>query len=212
MIEDFKHIIWDWNGTLLDDVKLSLSIINRILEEKDLKLLTLTEYRNIFTFPVRNYYEKAGLDLDVYPFEVLGAEWIAEYEKRKSECRLFKDAEEVLKRISNLSVNQSVLSAYSQNALVEIIAAFNLSSYFTMLSGLDHIYADGKISQGKNMVKKLKLNKNEILMIGDTVHDYEVADEIGAECILIAAGHQTKERLQSCGVPVLNDISELMEI
>lgn len=210
MLKEYKHIIWDWNGTLLNDVELSLSIINRILREREIDELSLEKYRSIFTFPIRDYYEKAGLDLKKHSFKELGAEWIVEYEKRKSECTLFEGAEDVLRRISNFSSGQSVLSAYPQSALEEIIASLNLSNYFTQLSGLDHIYADSKIIQGKSMVNKLNLAKNELLLIGDTIHDYEVAEAIGAECILIAAGHQAKERLLSCEVPVLNEISELI--
>jgi len=46
-------------------------------------------------------------------------------------------------------------------------------------------------------------------LIGDTVHDYEVAREIGAKCLLIAGGHQSIEKLTACGVPVLNNIKEI---
>ncbi|HSD64152.1 MAG TPA: HAD family hydrolase, partial [Ignavibacteriaceae bacterium] len=79
----FKHIIWDWNGTLFNDVGLCLEIINGVLTRRNLNALSLKAYRKIFTFPVQDYYEKAGLDFSKYPFEVLGREWMDEYEIRK---------------------------------------------------------------------------------------------------------------------------------
>ena len=210
MIKNFKHIIWDWNGTLLNDIDLSLSIINQILRERGIKELTLAEYRNIFTFPVRDYYERAGLNLSRHSFEELGEEWIREYEKRRLECSLFEGAEETLNMFSGMTEGQSILSAYSQNSLEEVIGYFKLDGYFRHLAGLDHVYADGKINRGKSMIKNLDLDKKEILLIGDTVHDYEVAKELGTECILISGGHQSRERLLACNVPVFNNFADLL--
>ena len=48
----------------------------------------------------------------------------------------------------------------------------------------------------------------ETLMIGDTVHDYEVAKEIGSDCILIASGHQNYDILAKTGAEVHNTLEE----
>ncbi len=208
-MNNIKHIIWDWNGTLLDDVELCLDIINGILTRRKLAELSLTTYRNIFTFPVREYYEKAGLDFTIYPFENLGREWMAEYESRKNECRLYEGAAEILELISKGGLGQSILSAYSQNTLEEIVGRFALDKYFSNMVGLDHIYATSKIENGRELIKKLGNGKGENLFIGDTVHDFEVAREIGADCLLIASGHQAREKLESCGVPVYNSLMEI---
>jgi phosphoglycolate phosphatase len=204
-----KHIIWDWNGTLFDDVELCREIINGILARRNLSELSLAAYRNIFTFPVQIYYEKAGLDFTKYPFEELGREWMDEYEFRKSECRLHKGAVDILDKISEKGIGQSILSAYSQHTLEEIVRQFGLDRYFSHMAGLDHIYATSKIENGRELMKKLGNSKGEILFIGDTIHDYEVAEEIGAGCILIADGHQGKKKLEVCGVPVFNTIKDI---
>ncbi len=209
MINNYKHIIWDWNGTLFDDVTLSVDIINNILIRRKLKTLTLADYRNIFTFPVQNYYEKAGLDFQKYPFEILGKEWMEEYENRKHEARLYSGTKMVLEYISQNTQEQSILSAYSQQTLIEIIEHFKLRKYFSHLVGLDHIYATSKIGLGKELMKKLGKKKGEVLLIGDTIHDYEVAIEIGAECLLIANGHQSKEKLLTCGVNVIETLEDI---
>jgi phosphoglycolate phosphatase len=212
VIKNYKHIIWDWNGTLFDDTELSLDIINSILLKRDLQTITLEKYRSIFTFPVKDYYEKTGLDFKKYPFEELGTEWIMEYEKRRSEAKLHKDAKEILEYISLNSKQQSILSAYSYSTLVEIIKHFEIEHYFTHLVGLDHVYASSKIEIGKKLMNELNNERSEIILIGDTVHDYEVAAEMGIDCILIANGHQSKEKLKTCGVQVLNTLSDVYKI
>ena len=210
MIEKYKHIIWDWNGTLFNDIHLCVELINGLLVPRKLNPLTVEEYRDVFTFPVKDYYAKAGLDFDRYSFEDLGAEWMNNYEERKFETGLFDDAVKVLAYIANLGIPQSILSAYKQHTLEEIIEHFHLKKYFTHLVGLDHIYATSKLDLGKELIKKLGNKKGEVLLIGDTIHDNEVAEEIGADCILIASGHQSKERLEKCGVKVLNNIREII--
>jgi phosphoglycolate phosphatase len=204
-----KHIIWDWNGTLFDDVELCRQIINGILKKRDLDELTLEKYRSIFTFPVKDYYEKAGLDFSRYPFEMLGREWMDQYEMRKGECSLHSGAAGILEQIAEKGIGQSILSAYSQRTLEEIVRQFGLDKYFSHMVGLDHIYATSKIDNGKELMKKLGNEKGETLFIGDTVHDYETAEEIGAECILIADGHQEKAKLEACGVAVYNSLKEI---
>jgi len=209
VINAYKHIIWDWNGTLFNDVALCVDVINGILTRRNLKSLTLEEYKNIFTFPVSEYYIKVGLDFTKYPFEELGIEWMNEYERRRSECNLHKEAERLLNLISGLGIKQSLLSAYPHKTLVEIIKHFKLDSFFTHLVGLDHIYATSKVELGKELIKKLEHSKHEILLIGDTIHDFEVANEIGVDCILVANGHQSKEKLLKCGVVVLDNLDDL---
>jgi phosphoglycolate phosphatase len=210
MIKNYKHIIWDWNGTLLNDVDLSVDIINRILIRRQLNSLSLEEYKKIFTFPIRNYYEKAGLDLSTHSFEDLGIEWMDEYENRRIECSLFEGVENVLSYISGNGIQQSILSAYPHKTLKEIIGFFKLNSFFTHLSGLDNIYASSKIELGKKMIEKIGENSVKILLIGDTIHDYEVAKEIGADCLLVASGHQNRERLLTCNATVVNSLSEII--
>jgi len=210
MIQNFEHIIWDWNGTLLNDTSLSLNIINIVLKSKNIKTLSLEDYRHIFDFPVKNYYAKAGFNFDEYSFEEVGKQWMDEYETRKGETFLFEGTKDVLDYISSLGSGQSVLSAYSLHTLIEMINNYGLTKYFKNVTGLDHIYATGKLDIGRELIKKINAPLKKMVLIGDTIHDHEVASELGIQCILIANGHQSRERLISSGFPVLNDIRELI--
>jgi phosphoglycolate phosphatase len=210
MIQNFEHIIWDWNGTLLNDTALSINIINGILKGKNLKSLSLEDYRLIFDFPVKNYYEKAGFNFTEYSFEEVGKQWMDEYEIRKGETVLFEGTKDVLDYISSLGISQSILSAYSLDTLIEIINNHELTQYFKHITGLDHIYATSKLEIGRELIKKINTPLEKIVLIGDTIHDHEVASELGIHCILIANGHQSRERLLLSGFPVLSDIRELI--
>jgi phosphoglycolate phosphatase len=207
-MNNYKHIIWDWNGTLLDDVGLCVNIVNGILSKKNLAPLSISEYKNIFTFPIKDYYVRAGFDFTQYTFEEVGLEWMREYERRRTECLLHSGVEETLLLIKQKNIGQSVLSAYPHNTLIEIISHFNLNDFFSYIIGLDNIYATSKVELGKGLMKKIDNRKEKTLLVGDTEHDYEVAKEIGADCVLVTNGHQSKEKLLTCNVPVFDTLWE----
>ena len=209
MINSYKHIIWDWNGTLLNDVDYCRRIINRILVENNLPELSLEKYREIFTFPVQDYYKAAGLDFSKTSFEVLGKDFIDEYEEKKLSCSLHENTIEILSTIHQKGIKQSVLSAYLHDNLVSILNHYNLTQYFDKIIGLDNIYAGSKTHLGLTLVDQLNLPKKDILFIGDTLHDAEVAEAMGVKSILIAHGHQVKEKLMVNSNLVLCDMTQL---
>ena len=211
-LRNYKHVIWDWNGTILNDAELSLELINGLLKERNKKVLTLDEYKKVFTIPVKNYYSALGFDFEKELFEIVGKKWMDEYERRKFECNIYNGITDVLEKIKQLQIGQSILSAYSQHTLEEMANHFGLTKYFEHIVGLDNIYAAGKLHLGQMLIKKLGNGKGETLMIGDTLHDYEVAQEIGADCILLSCGHQDKERLLATECKVIDDIKELLEL
>ena len=179
----------------LNDVDFCRRIINRILMENQLPELSLKKYREIFTFPVQDYYKAAGLDFRKTSFEVLGKDFIDEYEEKKLTCSLFENVIDVLSGIHKKGIGQSVLSAYLHDNLVSILDHYNLTQYFDNIIGLDNIYAGSKTHLGLSLIEKLNLPKEQILFIGDTLHDAEVAEAMGVKSILIANGHQVKEKL-----------------
>lgn len=212
MIKKYNHIIWDWNGTIINDVDLCINIVNGVLERRNLPKLTKEKYKSIFTIPVKDYYLKAGFDFTKESFEKLGKEWMDEYEERKFECNLYDDLINVMNAISDSGLEQSILSAYMQENLVYMIKYFEIEKYFSHIVGLDNIYAAGKLELGKNLIQKLGNGKSKALVIGDTIHDFEVAKEIGADCVLISNGHQSSERLRETGGSVFNSLGEFYNL
>lgn len=208
-MNNYKHIIWDWNGTLLNDVDYSKNIINSILSDNDLPKLSLQKYREIFTFPIEDYYIAAGLDFSKTSFEILGRNFIDEYESKKLTCNLYDNAVNVLSLIHKKGITQSVLSAYLHENLVKILDHYGLTKYFDYVNGLDNIYAGSKVNIGLKLIEKINLPGDEILFIGDTLHDAEVANAMGVDCVLIANGHQVKEKLILKHDKVFEDLNDL---
>lgn len=205
----YRHIIWDWNGTLFNDAWLSVEIMNGLLRRRNMPEITLERYAELFDFPVISYYSRLGFNLDREPFEEVGTEFIVGYEKRKRECELQPGAINVLQTISAGRISQSILSAYKQDTLDELLVYFDLWRYFIRAIGLDDHYAAGKMENGIFLMTQLPYDPAEVLFIGDTVHDYDVSKEMGIDCILIPSGHQPRAKLETCSVPVLESVNEV---
>lgn len=209
MKKNYKHIIWDWNGTLFNDVDLCVDVMNGILLRNKKPGISVNHYKSIFAFPVVNYYKILGLDTSEEKFKDLSVDFIGEYESRKTECMLTENAASILDEISQSGIKQSILSAYTQNTLEELVGEMKIEHHFENIVGLDNIYAAGKNGIAKKLMNKIEEPQEEILLIGDTEHDYEIARELGVDSILAATGHQTKEKLLKLGVPVVNELAEL---
>ncbi len=116
--------------------------------------------------------------------------------------------EKLLEKFSEMGISQSLLSAAKQKMLEDLMKYHKLEKYFIKISGLDNHYANSKVDIGRSWINELQFEPNEILLIGDTIHDVEVADEIGTKCVLIAQGHATYDRLIASGRRVFNNLYE----
>jgi len=209
-VKHYSHIIWDWNGTLLDDAWLCVDVMNGMLKERGLPLKTVDEYQELFDFPVKAYYLKLGFDFDRESFDDVGMDFIMRYNKRLGEAMLHPDVPEVLGLISALGYSQHILSAREQNELIAETKWHGVFSYFKLIRGLDDHYAHGKTDVGLHLMSELGAARNEILFIGDTRHDGEVAAGMGIDCILIPNGHHSKMRLMHLGVPLYSSLNDLI--
>ncbi|HJN93214.1 MAG TPA: HAD hydrolase-like protein [Dehalococcoidia bacterium] len=209
-VSRYRHVVWDWNGTLLDDVDVARGVVDKMLRRRGLAGLSVERYHAIFDFPIEDYYVKAGFDFEVDPFPRLADEFHAGYRPRWSECRLHTEALGVLEWLAVGEVRQTVLSASHQPALEEQVEFFGVQDHFAELVGIDDHHGGSKVAQGQRWLQAAEESAGEVVLVGDTAHDFEVAREMGVDCILVADGHQPRERLEECGVPVVDSLAELL--
>jgi len=209
-LNSFLHVIWDWNGTLFDDAWLNMDIMNGLLRRRRLPLLTPERYQELFDFPVIEYYRRLGFDFAKESFEVLGTEFIREYERRRGECHLQPAAMRVLDAVRAAGLTQSVLSAYQHKTLEIILREFHVRDFFVHVVGGDDHYASGKVEQGRAYIRELGCQPSRVVLVGDTTHDFEVAQAMGSACLLIPSGNHSRSRLERCGVPVLDSLADVL--
>lgn len=207
----YQHLLWDWNGTILDDAWLCVEIMNEQLAQHQLPQLTLEKYAEVFRFPVRAYYQDLGFDFEITPFEQLSDAFIAQYEIRKFECPIRPETLSTLEGLAALGLSQSIVSASSQVSLHQIVQHYGLSDHFDAVRGLDNHHAHGKLEIGREWMSEGRIDPASVLLCGDTLHDHELAEDLGINCVLIYSGHQNLSRLQQSGVPILSSLADLLD-
>lgn len=211
-LNKYNYIIWDWNGTLFDDIKVNVKAINISLKKKNLSPLTIEEYLDKFTFPVRNFYERIGFDMQRLDYDTLANEFIDNYIKEsRAHASLQKGVKELLQYFCDLGFNQAILSASEKTMLEERLEHFDIKKYFEDIMALENIYAESKMHLGLKW-RENKGKDKKALMIGDTVHDFDVAKSMGIDCILFSGGHNKKEDLLSTGAIVVDKLIDIKDI
>ncbi|MDE6864602.1 MAG: HAD family hydrolase [Eubacterium sp.] len=209
----YEYVIWDWNGTLFNDVQISIDTMNKMLEVKEYPQRLDTDlYKSIFSFPVIDYYIKAGLDFEKHSFDELAQLFIDLYSEVQDSAKLFDGVRDILKYFNSLGLKQSVISVCEKERLYHQISLFDIEDYFDDVIGTDDNYAVSKADIAKKWFADHKLNPDKAVFIGDTVHDYEVARAVGCDCILIADGHQSREVLRITDAVIINCLSDIKEI
>lgn len=206
-----SRVIWDWNGTLFNDAWLCMDVMNGLLREHDLPLLTLDRYQRVFDFPVIEYYRRLGFDFERTTFEEVGTAFIREYERRRLECDLHDGGRHALHCLRQAGIPQTVLSAYKLGTLESLLNHFEIRSFFEQVIGSDDHYAGGKLEKALQWVKEQAEAPEHMLLIGDTTHDAEVAAAMGAQCVLLEGGNQHAERLRVCNAPLFRSLRNLVD-
>ncbi len=198
-------IVWDFNGTLLDDVRACLDALNSFLRARNLPQLSREDYRRRFGFPVADFYHALGMDFATpFDWESLGESFHMRY-LFSPHLGLQPGAAETVRALHARGVRQGVLSALEQGLLEVQLAQFGLAGAMDFIRGSRNYEGASK----EAAAAALRLRGADVVMIGDTLHDAEVARGQGWRCVLCSAGHQTPERLAAAGFPIVPTLRAL---
>lgn len=192
-----RHVIWDWNGTLLGDIDHAVRTVNRMLSEESLPEITLEDYKKVFGFPVIKYYQKLGFKTSPEYFQVLCERFNEYFLEGLPGCSLWPGAREALMQIKAEGKMQSILSASEQNILNGALKHFAIEAYFDHTYGIADKLAGSKIERGRELLEKAQTPLAQTVLIGDTDHDLEVGEALGIDVILVGHGHQCPTRLKA---------------
>ena len=211
MQEGFDTVVWDFNGTLIDDLDLVVRSVNRQLAKRNLPSLTADAYRDVFGFPVQDYYRRIGVTFESETMADLSADFFAEYAPALKDCPLHDGALDTLRQLKTRGLRQFVLSAMEEGMLRSMIDHLGIPRFFTGIYGLAHQEGDSKVSRGRELQQDFDIDPRTALLIGDTAHDAEVAETLGLSVALVSRGHQSTERLRETGYPVYESYRELSQ-
>lgn len=199
-----KLLVWDWNGTLLDDLDDAVTALNRMLVARDCAPTTKAYYRAHFGFPVRPFYAELGVDLAKWDWDQICIDFHRFFAEARAK-KIRDGAREALELAKTLGFRQCLLSAHREDMLREAVEEAGLAPYFDFIAGTDNLDGASKLERGRQAFSDRSEEEHRIF-IGDTLHDAEVAKALGGDCILVSCGHQSSVRLAASGRPIVEDL------
>ena len=203
-----RHILWDWNGTLQDDVRAAVNGINLLLRERKMPEVSIERHRELFTIPVRRYYEALGFSLEKENWDEMASQFIEAFASDPT-ARLFPETRPALACLSAHDVDMYVVTSGEQDRVGRLLQERGIREFFTDIVGLSDPGAGSKVARAHALMEAHRIRPADTCMIGDTSHDKEVADAVGCSCILLASGYESRQRLETLGCPVLDGIGEV---
>jgi len=201
------HLVWDWNGTLLDDLPLVVAATNASIASYGVAPVTADEHRRDFVRPIATYYGMLlGRPVDDEEFAQLDKTFHTAYADGLPSCALTPDA---LTALHNWTGTQSLLSMWFHHELVPAVQRYGLAGYFVRVDGLRASVGGG--SKTPHLVAHLAglgLTGPDTVLIGDSVDDAEAAAAVGARCVLYGGGFTDADKLRATGRPVARSLSE----
>ena len=206
-LSEYRNIVWDFNGTLLDDLGIGIRAVNALLLRRGLRpLASPEEYHAVFCFPIEEYYRRLGFDFSREPYEVLAVEWVNEYRAIEHTAPLREGASELISLFAGRGLRQIVLSATEAGMLREQLSALGILESFDTVLGRSDIYAESKLALAEALAPSLE---GRTLVIGDTSHDLEMAQILSADAVLLRGGHTSDAALKALGCEVADGLTEL---
>lgn len=205
------HLVWDWNGTLLNDVDLVVRATNLVFSTIGGRVLTVAEHRLQFRRPVAEFYATVlERVVDADEFDRLDKIFHDAYRDGLTTCALADDATAAMRAWSG---TQSLLSMAPHDDLVPTITAYGLHGSFVRVDGLRTGRGGGpKAEHLVEHLRALDVDAARVVLIGDSIDDADAAAAVGAACVLYTGGFTDADRLRASGHPVAETLSAAVEL
>ena len=207
----YTHIIWDWNGTLLNDISASLSSVNDMLKMRKKAPIDIDFYKECIGVPIIKFYERV-FELEKEDYSIIIKQYNEGYLRHLESCGLTDGAVEAVEFFKNRGARQAIVSSSNNEQLCKNIKKYKLDGCFEAVLGSADYYAGSKIDRARDYLEKTNAQKGNVLVIGDLEHDAEMAAELGADCVLLRSGHEHISRLKKAQVPLIDDLHELIKL
>lgn len=193
---------------MLDDISASLASVNDMLERRKMPPIDIVRYRECISVPIRGFYEKV-FNLEKEDYAGILREYNEGYLFHLKDCGLSDGATDLLELFENAGAKQIIVSSSNNEQLCANVKKYGIWQKFDAVLGAADYMATSKIERAVAYLDKENAEKGAVLVIGDLIHDEEMANKIGADCILLSSGHEQRERLFSSDSRIVDSLKEV---
>ncbi|GAA2800045.1 HAD family hydrolase [Saccharopolyspora taberi] len=207
-----RHIVWDWNGTLLDDNHAVLASVNAVCSAFDREHIDLDEWRTVFSRPLLQCYERLlRRELSEQDWARIDVLYHEVYRELLHTCGLAKGVPHALEEWRGSGRTQSLLSMWFHDELVALVTDLGLHELFARMDGLRaEIGGGSKDVHLQRHIAEIGVDAKDVVLIGDVVDDAHAAKHVGTDCILVTTGVMGRDKLEPTGFPVVDSIPEAL--
>ncbi len=206
----FDCVIWDWNGTLINDAHIACAAVNDILCDLGRKNIDMDDYYHLMRDGMDHYYDYLFYP-EKAPFDRLVVWFSKYYDERIKNASLHEGTVNVLKTLRDMGIVQAVVSSSHKEKVRRDTCAFGIDSYFDEVLGADDLMIGSKTERARLYLERKGISPERTLFVGDMTHDRDTAAGVGAEYVVIPKGHQNRALLESKGVKLITDITDVIE-
>ena len=194
------HIIWDYNGTVLDDVDTAVAAVNLMLKDRSLPPTDKETYKNDLVMPLENYYATVGIHNADIP--VLSIEFRERSEQNAHLSKIADGFYEAVTVAKDKGIKNILMSSLFCDYLESEVDKYGIRKYFDAVMGMKDTSVGSKYGMALKYITDNGIDPKNVLFIGDLISDAQTAEKIGAECILVPLGHNSKSRCEKTGATV----------
>ncbi|WUS97284.1 HAD hydrolase-like protein [Streptomyces sp. NBC_00708] len=208
------HLVWDWNGTLLDDNTAVVGATNAAFGEVGLAPITVEQYREMYCIPIPRFYERlmGRLPTDA-EWERMDGVFHRHYTEQRDACGLTAGAAELLARWQLTGGSQSIMSMYRHEELVPVVRGFGIEGHFLRVDGRTGPSGGSKAQYMERHLAALEgISPQRTVVIGDAVDDAVAAAHAGARAVLYTGGSHSRASLEKAGVPVVDTLADAITL
>ena len=208
------HIVWDWNGTLFDDIEIVVAATNEVFRSYGLAAIDLAAFRAGYTRPIWLMYGRLlGRPLNEGEWERLDLAYHDSYHRLMDDCALATDALDTVAALQAAGHTQSLLSMWDHDELVALVRQLGVDNAFVRVDGLRTRGGGGKTAHLLRHLEAIApAIDGEVLMVGDTTDDATAAQAAGIRCVLMEDGPHPREALTACNVPLAGSLVHALEL
>lgn len=209
--QEFQLLIFDWDGTLLDSIASILGCTRETLRELGLPPVPDDRIRGVIGLGLRETVEVLAPGCDEELFQailtVYRRLWIETWSHRPV---LFPGVPELLESFARQGYFLAVATAKGRTGLDLDLAAAGLDRRFDSTRTVSESRSKPHPEMVLSLTAELGVSPGETLVIGDTSHDLEMAENAGAAAVGVCSGSQTRESLERCqALACLDSVMEL---
>ena len=198
-----KLIVYDWNGTLIDDTWITAQCFSFVIAPWGLPPLTAETFRQAYDVPWTVMYKNMGVSdahiaqLSGHP---IGENFLNDYETRINQAKLHNGTSAILQSMTDQGIDQIILSNHIEDRILEQLNRLGISKHFKTILAYKTYSAEErkttKLDKLQQYICEKNLKPSDIIIVGDTPEEIKIAKQLGLACVSFTFGYASETRLK----------------